>query len=572
AVALGGTAVASAFVLASGPKVACTPSAAPRWDEHVRARLRDAFADSGDAIAGASTTVMSALDRRVTAWHDAYAQTCSDPEASAAVRTCLDVRRFELDAVADVIADGDTEVLTRALPMVAGLPGVEPCTRSPAQLAKVDPQLLVGEAQQLREKLAVARALGDAGRYDDAIATARPVLERAAAIGHAAVHAEANARLGELQVAASAPAEGATLLEEAFFEAREIGHDEVATESSIALVATLGGQLARLDAVAPWVEHAEAALQRWGSRELEAALEKARGGIALRSGDNADAVARYARTVEILAAAVDADDPRLADAIDALGIAEQLAQHWDIAIAHHERALVMREHAYGDAHPDVGYSLTNIARALLEQGLEEPAIHHNEWVIAIDEAALGSDHLFTAIAHNNLGAAWGRLGEPAAAAEQFQAARPGFERLGADHPEVALVLTNIGQAALETGDYVTAAEVLEQALAIRERHFGPDHPATRACAALLGTTAASDGAHGRAVASIERALAGDDPPAGYNDVDLVQLRITLAQSLLALRRRDDASAALVVARKAIAALDDPPPRIVADADALARAL
>ncbi len=573
--ALGATVTATAVVLSGGTGLDCTPAIAPRWDEAARARLQDAFARTDDAIAGASATVLAALDRRALAWHDAHTRNCVAArahESAAAVRTCLDVRRLELDAVVDVLADGNADVLARALPMVAGLPGVEPCERAPPQLATIDAEALVGEAQSMREQLARARALGEASRFDEAIATARVVLEHAMNIGHAAVHAEANARLGQIHVDASQPVEGAALLEEAFFEARELGHDEVATETSIALVSTIGGQLARLDEVAPWVEHAEAALQRWGSSALEAELEKAKGGVALRSGDAEAAIAHYTRTVEIWRASVDADDPRLADAIDAVGVANQAARHLDVALDHHERALAIRERAYGDVHPDVGYSLTNIARVMIDQGLEEPAIHHNEWVIAIDEAALGPEHLYTAVAHNNLGAAWGRLGEPAAALEQFEAARPGFERLGAEHPEHALVLVNIGQAAAELGDFAAAAEVLERALAIRERHFGLEHPLTLSAAALLGSVSVNLGGYARASTLYARALGGPAPPASYDAAGLVRLRLSLARSQLALGRRREASEALAKARAALAQLVPPPPAIVAEADRLARAI
>lgn len=575
AAAVAVTGVAATWIAIGEPHSACTPTSAPHWDDRARTGVQHAFAEVDRAIGGAAPAVLAAVDQRVAAWHDVFARTCAAaPEDAevAATRTCLEIRRLELDAAIDVLTDGDAQVLARALPLVAALPGSEPCLRSAPQLARTDPEALVDDARSMREQLATARALGDAGRYDEAIAMTDEVVAHASEIGHAAVHAEASVRLGQLHVDASAPAKGSKLLEEAFFEARELGHDEVATEAAIALVSTLGGQLAQLDAVAPWVEHAEAALHRWGSPELTAELSMARGGVALRSGDGEAAIGHYTRSFEILQGAVDVGDPRLADAVDAIGVANMVAQHFDVAIDHHERALAMREHVLGERHPNVGKSLSNIARALIALGLVESAIHHNEWVIEIDEAALGPDHLDTAIAHNNLGAAWGLLGEPAAAAAQFRAALVGFERLGADHPEVALVLTNIGQTAVELGDHAAAAEVLVRALAIREQRFGPDDPATRASSALLGTAAALGGADALAARSIERSLIGEKPPTGYSPADLVDLRLMLGNSLLALGRRAEAEATLGVIRAALPTITPLPKGLQKRTDAFARAI
>jgi tetratricopeptide (TPR) repeat protein len=569
-VAIGATALA-AFVLAGGDDKPCTAEDAPRWDASARARVQEAFARADDGISTSAESVIAALDGRVGAWHDAYAQTCvsqPDGDASDAARTCLDVRRFELDAAIELIATSEVDVLARALSMVAGLPAVEPCARSAPQLARADPKALVDEARALREELAAARALGEAGRFAEAMAVAQPVLDRAGAIGHTAVHAEAAVRVGQYHVDLGDPIAALPVLEAAFFEAREIGHDEIATEASVALVLTVGGKLGRIDEVAPWIAHAEAALNRWGTLELEAQLAKAQSGIAMRADDHEAAIAHATRAVELWRERGDLDDPRYATAIDALGTAYHYAKQYDDALEHLERALAIRERLYGDRHPHVGYSLTNIALVLIEQGLAEQAIHYNEWVIDINRAALGPDHVFTAVAHNNLGAVWGKLEEPAAATEQFELALPGFARLGDDHPDHAMVLTNIGQGAMEAGDPVRAAEALERALAIRERRHGLEHPDTLACVALLGTVSAAIGAHGRAVASIERALAGKSPPKGYAAADLLHLRAVLVRSRFALGDREDALRELATLERDLAAVDGAPPRLVAEIAAL----
>ena len=47
---------------------------------------------------------------------------------------------------------------------------------------------------------------------------------------------------------------------------------------------------------------------------------------------------------------------------------------------------------------------------------------------------------------------------------------------GRDHPEVATTLTNLGNAYGDLGDHAKARDMLERALAIKERAYGRDHP------------------------------------------------------------------------------------------------
>ena len=48
--------------------------------------------------------------------------------------------------------------------------------------------------------------------------------------------------------------------------------------------------------------------------------------------------------------------------------------------------------------------------------------------------------------------------------------------LGPDHPEVALALNNLAELYRDQGRYAEAEPLLKRALAIRKKVFGPDHP------------------------------------------------------------------------------------------------
>ncbi|MEZ4451846.1 MAG: serine/threonine-protein kinase [Nannocystaceae bacterium] len=79
--------------------------------------------------------------------------------------------------------------------------------------------------------------------------------------------------------------------------------------------------------------------------------------------------------------------------------------------------------------------------------------------------------------------------------------------LGADHPLVAASLSNIASAVESAGDYAEARARYERALAVRERALGPDHPELGTLLNNLAAVHEVVGDYGEARALNERALA-----------------------------------------------------------------
>jgi tetratricopeptide (TPR) repeat protein len=560
---------AVAGVLAFGDD-RCRPERVPVWDDSARAQLRATFAEEAWGPA-----VERVVDRRVTAWHEAASRSCAlqqhEPARAAAALRCLDVRRLELDAAIELVIEGAPDVLSRAVEVVSRLPAAEPCaTASDPRLALADPAALVEETRALRSELARARSLGDAGRYDQATAIAAHVLARAEESGHAPLRVEATLRLGALRTLAGAPAEAEPLLESAYFDAREIGHDEVVADAALELVEGVGVRQARADDGEVWLAHAAAALERWGSTATEAELARKRGALAQRRADTDEALAQFGRALELWQQVADESDPRLARAFDDLGIAHIAARRWDLAMEHILRGLTLRENIYGPDHPATAYSLNNAAIVLMETDQLDTALDWFEWVVALNVATYGPEHPYVGAAYNNVGAVWGRMGEPAIAAQAFAAGLPAYERLGPDHPDLAMALGNVGTAALDSGDLPLAFDALERALAIEER--GGENTSTRAYAAALGLAAARIGAHARAISLLERGLTGDEPPRGYGPGSIALMQATLGRSRLARGDRDGAARALVAARAELAQVSEPATEVRAETAALARGL
>ena len=123
-------------------------------------------------------------------------------------------------------------------------------------------------------------------------------------------------------------------------------------------------------------------------------------------------------------------------------------------------------------------------------------------------AEYGRDHAQVAITLGNLGNAYGDLGDHAKTRDMLERALAIKERAyGRDHPEVAITLTNLGNAYGSLGDHAKKRDVLERALAIDERAYGRDHPQVAITLGNLGTAYGDLGDHAKKRDMLARALA-----------------------------------------------------------------
>ena len=87
------------------------------------------------------------------------------------------------------------------------------------------------------------------------------------------------------------------------------------------------------------------------------------------------------------------------------------------------------------------------------------------------------EHPDVAITLNNLGSAYGNLGDYQKKNELLERSLKIMEQYyGAEHLEVAKTLNNLGSAYGELGDYQKEKELLERSLKIKEQHYGAEHP------------------------------------------------------------------------------------------------
>jgi len=189
-------------------------------------------------------------------------------------------------------------------------------------------------------------------------------------------------------------------------------------------------------------------------------------------------------------------------------------------------ALKIYRAVLGDAHPDTLKMRSVLAYRLLTAGEYPAAYTHYKAVLETTRELYGPNHPATAEAELDLGSILKALGQYAEAREHLEKALDLFAKAG-NLLKRADALNQLAITYADTGDDFTARTLLEEAIAIREKRHGAEHPEVIALRINLATVLFSSGERERAfdimrkaVELLEKKLPADD------------LRLGLAFSLL----------------------------------------
>ena len=196
----------------------------------------------------------------------------------------------------------------------------------------------------------------------------------------------------------------------------------------------------------------------------------------------------------------------------------------------YERALVIREKAFGPEHPEVATTLNNLAELYKSKGDYDAALPLYERALAIREKALGPEHPEVATTLNNLAGLYGAKGD-------YDAALPLYERdleisekaLGPEHPDVATTLNNLAELYRVMGDYEAALPRYERSSVIKEKALGPEHPSVATTLNNLALLYKSQGDYDAALPLYERALAIREKVLGPEHPDVATTLNNLAE-------------------------------------------
>jgi tetratricopeptide (TPR) repeat protein len=448
------------------------------WDDARRDAVRAAFTRSGLPYAGdAFRSIERVMDDYAGRWGAAFAESCEgtergEPEAYLRVG-CLTQLSQQMRAQSDLLAQADPQVVENGVRMVQSLPPIGRCSKAGVSaLPAPPPAHLHAQVEELRARLAQARALGQSGRYAEGLAIASQAARAAQSLGYGAVEAEALYERGILEDGSGNLDAAAKTLREASLAAEASRHDHLIADARLELV-SVDGERSRYADAHEESRRALAAIGRLGGDEpLRAVLLNRIGGIYWREGKIDDAIETHRQALALAERVLPPQDRNLAWILNDLGVALLANHQYDEALGHLERARAIKEALLGGAHPDVGRTLNNIGWIEMLRGNLANAAADTMRALAIEERAMGHAHPEVASARCSVATVKLTQGEFAAARGlAAQALRDMEEGLGAEHPALVEPLTILGRALIEQHTPEEAIAPLERALALPSGHF-----------------------------------------------------------------------------------------------------
>jgi tetratricopeptide (TPR) repeat protein len=174
----------------------------------------------------------------------------------------------------------------------------------------------------------------------------------------------------------------------------------------------------------------------------------------------------------------DAESER-AQVLNSLAMLYHRQGAYHVAETAYQRALEIRELAYGPDHRLVAQTLNDLALLYQDWGKYQQAERFYLRVLDIDACTLEPDHPDTAISLSNLALLYDLQGKSAQAEPLYQRAFSIEERiLDARHPDWALSLNIQASQSATRGDNQEAEKLYQRALAVQEEVLGPAHPDT----------------------------------------------------------------------------------------------
>lgn len=231
------------------------------------------------------------------------------------------------------------------------------------------------------------------------------------------------------------------------------------------------------------------------------------------------------------------------------------------ALALAQKTVADAEKAHGPVHRDVAAALNNLGQAYGSLGQDAEAEPLYKRALAVFEKVGGLDSADVAPTLTNLAALYQRQDRLADAEPLFRRALAIRERtLGNSHPDTGQALNNLATLYEKLGRHNDSEPLFRRALAIYEKAAGPEHPAVATVLNNLGQVAKVTGRHAEAELLIKRSLAIREKVLGQDHPDVARSLNNLADLHERQNRYADAEPlyrrALVIRERAVG-LDHP---------------
>ena len=170
-------------------------------------------------------------------------------------------------------------------------------------------------------------------------------------------------------------------------------------------------------------------------------------------------------------------DPVLqADVLDDFGEIRANQGRFDEARALFEQALQVAESEYGPEHPAVAETLINLAAVAFMGGNTPDAVQRIARAVAILEKDDGGHPAALPNALSGQAAILQQIGDVAAMRKASSRAVQLYRERAPDDPSFVVALSNEAAIAVNAGETANAHSLLEEAIALIERHHGRDSP------------------------------------------------------------------------------------------------
>ena len=151
--------------------------------------------------------------------------------------------------------------------------------------------------------------------------------------------------------------------------------------------------------------------------------------------------------------------------------------YYSESLCYYTKVLAIREKVLPENHPDIATSYNNVGYAYGKLGDHKKELEYKLKALAIEEKVLPENHPDIATSYNNVGYAYGELGDHKKQLEYYLKALGIREKvLPENHPDIAASYNNVCSAYSDLGDRKKALEYLLKALAIQEKVLPENHP------------------------------------------------------------------------------------------------
>ena len=173
----------------------------------------------------------------------------------------------------------------------------------------------------------------------------------------------------------------------------------------------------------------------------------------------------------------------------------------------HKDELIILKEIFGEEHPSVATSYSNLGRVYDSLGEYNQAKELYEKAHMIQKKILREEHPSVATSYSNLGSVYDSLGEYNQAKELYEKALMIEKKIfGEEHPSVATSYSNLASVYDSLGEYNQAKELHEKALMIQKKIFGEENPSVATSYSNLGRVYVSLGECNKAKELHEKAL------------------------------------------------------------------